>query len=123
MSLKLYSKTSYSKDYHNILNNFIENELNTNPSSNEVLWVQMGNQLEIEGVLKNQISKIMRKDIEDKLYEKQFKEFMPRDEYRWHNGYYWIVTSKNGWTDSTMARHTILDPLQDQQNSSINNPN
>jgi len=116
MSLSL----NHSRDYHNFLNNVIENELIIHDKpNNEFLWVQMGNQLEIEGVVKNQISKIMRRDIEDKLYEKQFKDFMPREEYRWHNGSYWLVTKKNGWTDDTMARHT-LDPTQDQTNSSIN---
>ena len=116
MSLSL----KHSRDYHNLLNNVIENELTIHDKPNhEVLWVKMGNQLEIEGVAKNQISTIMRKDIEDRLYEKQFKEFMPREDYRWHNGSYWLVTKKNGWTNSDMARHTI-DPTQDQLNSSIN---
>ena len=67
MSLSL----KHSRDYHNLLNNVIENELALTPN-NDVLWVKMGNQLEIEGVTKTQISTIMRKDIEEKLYEKQF---------------------------------------------------
>ena len=111
-----------SKDYYNLLNNIIENELNTTISNNEKLWVAMGNELEIQGVDKILISTIMRKDIEDMLYEKQFKEFMPRDEYKWHNGTYWLVTKKNGWTNPHMARN-ISDPSEDQDNSSINTPN
>lgn len=111
-----------SKDYYNLLNNIIENELNTTIPNNEVLWVAMGNELEIQGVEKTLISTIMRKDIEDMLYEKQFKEFMPREDYKWHNGTYWLVTKKNGWTNPHMARNTS-DPTEDQRNSSINTPN
>jgi len=111
-----------SKDYSNLLENVIENELNIEIPNNEVLWVAMGNELEIQGIEKIQISTLMRKDIEDKLYEKQFKEFMTREEYKWHNGTYWLVTKRNGWTDPSMARNT-LDPAQDQPNSSINTPN
>jgi len=108
-----------SKDYYNLLNNIIENELNPSISNNEVLWVAMGYELEIQGVEKIQISTIMRKDIEDMLYEKQFKEFMLREEYKWHNGSYWLVTKKNGWTNPSMARNVSSDPVQDQGNSSI----
>jgi len=111
-----------SKDYSNLLNNVIENELGTNTPNNEILWVAMGNELEIQGIEKTLISTIMRKDIEDMLYEKQFKEFMPREEYKWHNGTYWLVTKKNGWTNPDMARN-VSDPMQDQENSSINTPN
>lgn len=112
---------SRSRDYSNLLDNVIENELNPTPLNNEVLWVAMGSELEIQGVVKTQISTIMRKDIEDQLYEKQFKEFMPREDYKWHNGSYWLVTKRNGWTNPEMARN--VDPKQDQKNSSINTPN
>ncbi len=111
-----------SKDYYNLLDHIIENELNTNIPNNESLWIAMGTELEIQGIEKTLISTIMRKDIEDMLYEKQFKEFMPREEYKWHNGTYWLVTKKNGWTNPDMARN-ISDPTQDQGNSSINTPN
>jgi len=111
-----------SKDYYNLLDDIIENELHTSISNNEVLWVAMGTELEIQGVEKIQISTIMRKDIEDMLYEKQFKEFMPREDYKWHNGTYWLVTKKNGWINPEMARNTS-DPKEDQENSSINTPN
>ena len=101
-------KSIHSKDYQNLLNNIIENELSTDLPNNEVLWVAMGTELEIEGIPKPQISTIMRRDIEDMLYEKQFKEFMPREDYKWHNGTYWVVTKKNGWTNPDMARN--VDP-------------
>jgi len=95
-----------SRDYSNLLKNVIENELTKDLHNNESLWVAMGDELEIQGVEKAQISTIMRKDIEDMLYEKQFKEFMPREEYKWHNGSYWLVTKRNGWINPEMARHT-----------------
>ena len=112
-----------SKDYSNLLQDVIENELDTKTPNNEVLWVAMGNELEIQGLEKIQISTVMRKDIEDMLYEKQFKEFMSREEYKWHNGKYWLVTKKNGWTNLDMARNIKDDPEQDQDISSINTPN
>lgn len=112
-----------SKDYSKLLDNVIENELNTKGPNNEALWVAMGYELEIKGIEKIQISTIMRRDIEDMLYEKQFKEFMSRDEYKWHNGSYWLVTKRNGWTNPDMARNVSLDPAQDQENSSINTKN
>lgn len=112
-----------SKDYSNLLNDVIENELDVKITNNEVLWVAMGNELEIQGIQKTQISTIMRRDIEDMLYEKQFKEFMPRVDYKWHNGSYWLVTKKNGWTNPEMARNVSSDPTEDQRNSSINIPN
>lgn len=115
-------KISHSKDYYNLLDTIIENELIAPLRSNEMLWVQMGTQLEIEGLSKHKISTVMRKDIEDQLYEKQFKDHMLREEYRWHNNSYWLVTKKNGWTNPDMARH-VSDPIQDQDNSSINTPN
>jgi len=46
---------------------------------------------------------------------------MSRKEYKWHNGKYWSVTKKNGWTDPIMARN--VDPDEDQDNSSIYTPN
>lgn len=112
-----------SKDYSNLLKNVIDNEINPITSNNEKLWVAMGTELEIQGIEKILISTIMRKDIEDMLYEKQFKEFMSRDDYKWHNGKYWIVTKNNGWTNPDMARNVSSDPDKDQDNSSINTRN
>jgi len=63
----------------------------------------------------------MRRDIEDMLYEKQFKDYMPREDYKWHNGTYWLVTKKHGWVNPDMARN--VDPGKDQGNSSINTKN
>jgi len=113
-----------SKDYYRLLNNVVDNELQINEyANNKTLWIGMGNELEIQGIEKTRISAILRKDIEDILYEKKFKEFMPREEYKWHNGNFWIVTKSNGWTDPSMARN--VDPNEDQGNSSIysENPN
>lgn len=114
----------HSKNYHNLLDNVIENELtlNTKPN-NEGLWVKMGSQLEIEEIPSHRISTIMKKDIEDKLYENQskdFKNYTPRKEYSWHSGHYFEVVSRNGWTNPKMAR---IAPGQEQYNSSINTLN
>jgi len=51
-------KSLHSQDYHNILNDVIENELSATPPSNEMLWVAMGNELEIQGIEKTEISTI-----------------------------------------------------------------
>ena len=111
MSLKL----SHSKDYYNLLNNVIESELTAIISNNETLWVAMGNQLEIEGVNKSQISTIVRKDIEDKLWEKEFKSEYSREDYRYCNTKYFEVMKDNGWTNPFMARNKKLDPQTDQE--------
>lgn len=112
-----------SKDYSKLLDNVIENELHTSTSNNESLWIAMGFELEIKGIDKIRISTIMRKDIEEMLWEKQFKAFMPREDYKWHNGTYWLVTKRNGWTNPEMARNVSSDPNKDQRNSSINTKN
>ena len=107
----------HSKDYQNLLDNVIENELTIKPTNNEVLWVQMGNQLEIEGVDKLQISTIVRKDIEDRLWETEFKNQVPREDYRYCNSKYYEVMKYNGWTNPFMARNVNsnnVDPQTDQ---------
>ena len=112
-----------SKDYYRLLDSVVDNELAINEyANNKTLWVGMGNELEIQGMEKTRISTIIRKDIEDILYEKKFKEYMPREDYKWHNGNFWLVTKSNGWTDPTMARH-VSDPNEDQENSSIYSEN
>jgi len=114
-----------SRDYSNLLNNIIENELTITSSNNEVLWVAMGNELETHGVEKSQISTIVRKDIEDRLWEEQFKTEYTREDYRYCNSKYYEVMKSNGWTNPFMARNTNgnLDPRMEQDNSSINTRN
>jgi len=101
-----------SKDYHNYLNTVTENIINIVPdSANQELWIKMGNQLEIDSVPKEMISTIMRKDIEQILYDKIYHEFSPREDYKWHNGTYWLVTKNHGWINPEMARNTgDVDP-------------
>ena len=103
-----------SRDYSNLLDNVIENELLTTQTNNEVLWVQMGNQLEIEGIPKEQISTIVRKDIEDKLWEVEFKEKLSREDYRYCNSKYYESMKNNGWTNPFMARNfrVLVDIIQ-----------
>ncbi len=99
-----------SADYKKFLNDVTRNIINAIPdSSNQKLWVKMGEALEMNNVPKEQISTIMRKDIEQILYEKIYYEFGSREKYKWHNNTYWLVTKRHGWTDPSMARHT-LDP-------------
>ena len=110
-------KFTHSKDYQNLLSNIVENEISTSGPNNELLWVAMGNELEIEGVPKEQISTIIRKDIEDKIWETQFKEECTRNDYRYRNTKYYGVMKDNGWTNPEMARNTSnnnLDPQTDQ---------
>jgi hypothetical protein len=83
----------------------------------------MGTQLEIEGIEKTQISTIVRKDIEDKLWEQQFKEEYAREDYKYCNRKYFTVMSNNNWTNPYMVRHTNVDARVHQDNSSINTPN
>ena len=87
-----------SKDYSKLLDDIIESELNQSFTDNTILWSAMGYELENQGIEKTLICTIMRKDIEDILYEKQFKEFMPRKDYHWHTRSYWLIIQSNGWS-------------------------
>lgn len=110
--------TTHSKDYQNLLDNIIENEISIQITNQKALWIAMGNELEIEGVDTSQISTIVRKDIEDKLWETQFKDQIPREEYRYNSSHYFRVMKSAGWTNPYMARNTNddnLDPLGDQK--------
>jgi len=109
-------KSLQSNDYQKFLNDVTENIINADPdSSNQKLWVQMGDALEMSNTPKDQISTIMRKDIEQILYDKIYHEFGPRENYKWHNNTYWLVTKAHGWTNPEMARNTNnnnLDPIR-----------
>ena len=119
MSLKL----NHSKDYHNFLDTAVENELGANISTNESLWNKMGDQLEIEGIAKELTSAIMRKDIEDKLFESEYNEYIPREEYHWHSGYYYRVMKKQGRLNPALSKSTEKTPSGESTNSSINTTN
>jgi len=112
-------KSAHSKDYHSYLNNVIENELLNSPNIAE-LWIKMGEELEIENIPKSQISSIIRKDIEDKLFEKQKlkQPDLPREECKYHSGYYYKIMSQQGWTSSAMA----ITPLKEQEIVPYTNP-
>ena len=115
--------TTHSKDYQNSLHSIVENEISTINPNNEILWKTMGDELEIEGVPKEQISTIVRKDIEDKIWEQQFKEECSREGYRYRNSRYYQFMKNNGWTNPEMARNTgNLDPQTDQKIVPHNNP-
>jgi len=113
-------KLNHSRDYHNFLDSAVENELkSTDKSTSESLWVKMGDQLEIECIHKEQISKIIRKDIEEKLYEKEFKDLMPREDYHWHSGHYFRVMKKHEWVIPYQSENNTNIPLGDSNNGSI----
>jgi len=112
-------KTIRSKDYQNLLDNVIENETAVLVTNNEELWIAMGTQLEIQGVPKEQISTIVRKDIEDRLWEQQFKDQLPREDYRYNNTRYFETMRDNGWTNPYMARNTSKDKLDPQTDQEI----
>lgn len=118
MSLKL----NHSVDYYKVLSNIIENESTISTTSNDALWVAMGNELEIEGVDKTQISTLVRKDIEDMMYEEFFKDECVREDYKWRNRTFYKVMGNNDWINPYMVRHIVDAPMH-QENSSINTQN
>lgn len=109
-------KSIHSKDYQNYLSTIIENELLNKPSSNAELWKEMGKELEMEsGIIKTQISTIIRRDIEDKLFESQ--KDIPREECKYHSGYFFEIMNKYGWINPSMIRRGVnnLGPVEDQE--------
>lgn len=116
-------KTTHSTDYHNYLSTVVENELTGDSPNTVKLWIKMGEELEMEqDILPSQISTIIRKDIEDKLFEKQ--KDTPREECRYHSGYFFRIMKCQGWTNPEMARNSNndVDPLGDQQIVPCANP-
>lgn len=114
-------KLNHSKDYYNLLENAVEIELNPKDEAiNADLWNKMGDQLEIEGIAKEQTSPIIRKDIEDKLYEQEYKDYISREDYNWHSGYFYRVMKKLG---RSFSNSNTTTPLEGGDNSSINTKN
>jgi len=110
-------KLNHSKDYYNLLDDAIENELKPKDETiNADLWNKMGDQLEIEGIARELTSPIIRKDIEDKLFEKECKDFITREEYKWHSGYFYRTMKKQGRSFTTLNSTT---PPGEEDNSSI----
>lgn len=119
MSLKL----NHSRDYHNYLDSAVENELKSNDTTtNESLWVKMADQLEIEKVPKHNISAIIRKDIEEQMWQIHYQD-VPREEFSWSPGNYWRFAKKQEWTNPDHARNVNADSQGSQDNSSINTKN
>ena len=107
-------KTLHSKDYHNLLDNIVKNNLLSKSTNLEKVLIKMGEALEMErGIIKTQISTIMRKDIENKLFENQ--KDIPREECKYRSGYFFEVMKNHGWTNPDMARNTNLDTLKEQE--------
>lgn len=128
----LSQSTLHSKDYHNLLHNAVENEIESNNVSSQNnstkadLWRKMGEQLEIEKIPTHKISAIILEDIEDELYQQssaELKDHISRKEFRWNNSHFFRVMSKLNYINPNMIRNGTVDPLGDQDNSSINTPN
>lgn len=116
-------RSKHSKDYHNYLSTVIENELTNQSQNNAKLWISMGEELEIESIPKTKISTIIRKDIEDKLFESQ--NDIPREECKYHSGYFFRIMKCQGWINPNMARNVSddnVDPLGDQKIVPCANP-
>lgn len=75
------------------------------------LWIKMGNELEIAGYPKNQISKKIQDTIEEELEKKLGHPA------RINTAYYYRTMASHSWQDEDFARHKS-DPPGDQENTS-----
>ena len=106
----------------NVIKNDINSDKSTNFTVNQLEWVNMAGQLEMEGIAKHNFSVIIRKDIEEQLWQKYYQD-IPREEFSWRPGNYWRFANKQGWTNHDHARNVKSDSQGSQENSSINTPN
>jgi hypothetical protein len=81
-------------------------------------WIKLGNQLEIDGVPKDQICTVAAELLVAKKAE-QFK--IPKNELRM-SGYFYRVFAEHSWTNKFFARNSSTVPLGEQENSSLNTP-
>lgn len=83
-------------------------------------WINLGNQLQIEGIPMGQISSVASKILIEKKAE---KTKMPKDEIKL-SGHFYDTYQKQGWTNQFYARNTVESvPVPEQDNSSINTQN
>lgn len=90
------------------------NEEIDSESSNILLkesWVNLGNQLEIDGVPSEQISSVATKILIEKKAEKLK---VPKEEIRM-GGYFYRLYNERGWTNSFYARNTNKEQLESDQ--------
>ncbi len=107
--------------FYNLLEEYVSLELQDKPVESQTdLWIKMGDQLETSNFPKEKIAITIQQEVENKLWNQKFKEFVPREKYSWHSGHFYRVMKKHTWTDPEMARH--VDPLGDQGNSSDSMP-
>ncbi|KKN75431.1 hypothetical protein LCGC14_0380520 [marine sediment metagenome] len=91
-------------------------------ATKETTWISMGNELEITGFPNDQISTLMKRSIEDRIWELEYKELeISREEYTWHSGHFYRVMKKNDWTNQERNFREV--PPRELENSSINTPN
>lgn len=98
----------------------MENESTENISTSESLWKKMGDQLEIEGIPKQEFSVIIRKDIEEQLWQIHYQD-VSREEFSWAPGTWWRYVKVQGWTNPEYARNVSVDSTGSLDNSSIYN--
>ncbi len=106
-----------SQDFFKYAENAVEEELveAESATNKKKLWEKMGSELEISGYPKYKISTKIQEVIEDKLETKLGYQV------KINTAHYYRVMSKNEWQDSSYARNTnTVDPLGDQNNSSLN---
>jgi len=92
-------------------------EINSEESNTSLkkIWIDLGNQLQIEGIPSENICVIASDLI---LTKKSEKTGIPKKELR-QSGYFYRVYNEEGWTNQFFARNTTV-PLGEQENSSIN---
>ena len=69
--------------FYNLLDECVQLELqNKSEGSQEELWIKMGTQLETSNFPKEKITVLVRQGIEDKIWERKFKDLeIPREAY------------------------------------------
>lgn len=89
-----------------------------NNTSLKESWIKLGNQLEIDGVPKDEIATTAA----DLILTKKSEKFgMPKTELRM-SGYFYRIYQSHSWTNQFFARNSSTVPLGEQENSSINSP-
>ncbi len=80
-------------------------------------WLNLGNQLEIEGIPKENISSVAAKLLIEKKSE---KTKVPKEELRM-SGYFYRIYDSQGWINPNLGRPRNEEfPLGEKENSSIN---
>lgn len=83
-------------------------------------WKKMKTELEISSYPTEQIGRTIRDSIEEEIYQTKFKSLgVPREEYKWHSGYFYRWCRTENISQNYVTSRT---PLGESKNSSINTP-